>query len=92
MREVLQTGLYGKIFGADIIVSKIVPPGTAYAVADPEFVGVMPVRQDISVIPADEPRRLSLGWVVYEELRCWYLGSKRRCQVPQKPYSRRLIN
>lgn len=68
MREVLQTGLYGKIFGADIIVSKIVPPGTAYAVADPEFVGVMPVRQDISVIPADEPRRLSLGWVVYEEL------------------------
>ena len=73
MREVLQTGLYGKIFGADIIVSKIVPPGTAYAVADPEFVGVMPVRQDISVIPADEPRRLSLGWVVYEEIGCGIL-------------------
>lgn len=66
MREVLQTGLYGHIWGADIIVSKIVPPGTVYAVADAEFVGVMPVRQDIEVLPADEPKRLSLGWVVSE--------------------------
>ena len=33
---------------------------------DPEFVGVMPVRQDIEVLPADEPKRLSLGWVVSE--------------------------
>lgn len=66
MREVLQTGLYGSIFAADIMVSKIVPPGTVYGVADPEFVGVMPVRQDVEVLPADEPRRLSLGWVISE--------------------------
>lgn len=66
MREVLQTGLYGHIWGADIMVSKIVPPGTVYACADPEFVGVMPIRQDIEVLPADEPRQLKLGWVVSE--------------------------
>jgi hypothetical protein len=48
------------------MVSKIVPPGTVYACADPEFVGVMPIRQDIEVLPADEPRRLMLGWVVSE--------------------------
>jgi hypothetical protein len=36
--------------------------------ADPEFVGVMPVRQDIQVIPADEPEKLRVGWVVYEEI------------------------
>lgn len=65
-REILQTGLYARIFGADIIVSKIVTPGTLFALADPEFVGVMPVRQDIEVMPADEPKRLSLGWVVSE--------------------------
>lgn len=65
-RELLQTGLYGHIFGADIVVSKIVPAGTAFAVADPEFVGVMPVRQDIEVLPADEPKQLKLGWVVSE--------------------------
>ena len=65
-REILQTGLYAHIWGADILVSKIVPPGTVYAVADPEFVGVMPIRQDIEVLPADEPRQLKLGWVVNE--------------------------
>ncbi len=66
MREVLQTGLYAHIWGSDIMVSKIVPPGTVYGASDPEFVGVMPVRQDIEVLPADEPKLLKLGWVVSE--------------------------
>ena len=66
MREILQTGLYAHIWGADILVSKIVPSGTVYAVADPDFVGVMPVRQDIEVLPCDEPKQLKLGWVVNE--------------------------
>jgi hypothetical protein len=65
-RELLQTGLYGHVFGADIVVSKVVPAGRAFACADPEFVGVMPVRQDIEVLPADEPKQLKLGWVVNE--------------------------
>lgn len=65
-REILQTGLYGSIFAADIIVSKIVPQKQVFACADPEFVGVMPVRQDIEVLPADEPKQLKLGWVVSE--------------------------
>jgi len=66
VREVLQTGLYGSIWGADIIVSKICPRGTVYGLAEPEFVGVMPIRQDIEVLPADEPKQLKLGWVVNE--------------------------
>ena len=65
-REILQTGLYGHIFGADIVVSKVVPANRVFACADPEFVGVMPVRQDIEVLPADEPKQLKLGWVVSE--------------------------
>ena len=65
-REILQTGLYGRLWGADIMVSKIVPPGTVFGAADPEFVGVMPIRQDIEVLPADEPKQLKLGWVVNE--------------------------
>jgi hypothetical protein len=66
MREILQTGLYAHLWGADIIVSKIVPVGTVFGTADPEFVGVMPIRQDIEVLPADEPKQLKLGWVVNE--------------------------
>jgi hypothetical protein len=66
MREVLQTGLYAHIWGADVLVSKIVPQGTVYGSAAGEFLGVMPVVQDIEVLPADEPKLLSIGWVVSE--------------------------
>jgi hypothetical protein len=65
-REILQTGLYGKIFGADIIVTKVCPVGTVFGCADPEFVGVMPIRQNVEVLPADEPKRASIGWVALE--------------------------
>jgi hypothetical protein len=66
--EVLQTGLFGHIWTADILISKKVPMGVVYVMADPEFVGVMPIRQDIQVIPADKPEELRLGWVIYEEI------------------------
>jgi hypothetical protein len=66
--EVLHTGLFGHLWTADILISKKVPIGTVYVLADPEFVGVMPVRQDIQVIPADKPEELRLGWVIYEEI------------------------
>ncbi len=66
MREVLQTGLYAHIWGTDIMVSKIVPPGTIYGAADSAFVGLMPSRQDDEDLPADEPKQLKLGWVVSE--------------------------
>lgn len=66
--EVLQTGLFGHIWTADILISKKVPLNTVYVLADPEFVGVMPIRQDIQVIPADKPEELRLGWVIYEEI------------------------
>ncbi len=82
-REILQTGLYAHIWGADILVSKIVPPGTVYGVADPEFVGVMPVRQDIEVLPADEPKQLKLGWVVSEEIGIGIVNP-RGCAVGRK--------
>ena len=47
--EVLQTGLFGHLWTADILISKKVPLNTVYVLADPEFVGVMPIRQDIQV-------------------------------------------
>ena len=67
-REVLQTGLVGHLWTLDIMVSKIVPRGTVWCIAEPEFTGVMPIRQDVNVIPADKPERLRLGWVIYEEI------------------------
>ena len=31
-------------------------------------VGAFPIRQDITVLPADDPAKLRLGWVVYERM------------------------
>ena len=53
---------------SDILISKKCPLDTVYVLADPEFVGVMPVRQDVQVIPADKPELLRVGWIVYEEI------------------------
>ena len=62
------TGLYGRLYSADIHVSTMVPKNAVYVLAPAQFVGAMPVRQDITVLPADDPKRLRLGWVIFEEL------------------------
>ena len=36
--------------------------------APAEYVDAFPIRQDITVLPADDPKKLRLGWVIYEEI------------------------
>ena len=67
-RDILMTGLYGHLYSADIHVSTMVPKNCVYVLAPAQFVGAMPVRQDITVLPCDDPKKLRLGWVVFEEL------------------------
>ena len=56
------------LWTADIHVSHRVPAGSVYMLAPAEYVGAIPVRQDITVLPADNPKELRLGWVIYEEI------------------------
>ena len=46
---------------------KPIKPGTIYQCSDPEFVGVMPVRSEIEVLPADDCKKIKLGWTITEE-------------------------
>ena len=39
-------------------------------VADPSYVGSFPIRQDITVLPADDPKRLKLDWYVHQYTGC----------------------
>ena len=39
-----------------------------YDTLDDEEKGQFPIRQDITVLPADDPKKLRLGWVIYEEV------------------------
>ena len=67
-REIITTGLYGHLWTADIHVSSRMLSDTVLIVASPETVGAFPIRQDITVLPADDPKKLRLGWVIYEEI------------------------
>lgn len=67
-REIITTGLYGHLWTADIHVSSRMATTVVLVVASPENVGAFPIRQDITVLPADDPKKLRLGWVIYEEV------------------------
>lgn len=67
-REILTSGLFGHLWTADIHVSSRMDPDTVMVVASPDTVGAFPIRQDITVLPADDPKKLRLGWVIYEEV------------------------
>jgi len=68
MREILETGLYGSIWGVDIIVSRRVTAGTVYAATEPRFFGVMPIRTEVILMPDDNPKEATIGYVGYEEI------------------------
>jgi len=68
MREIQETGLYGTIWGTDIIVSRLVPDNTVYCFTEPRFFGVLPIRTDVILMPNDEPREALIGYVGYEEI------------------------
>ncbi len=67
-KEVLTTGLFGHLFTADIHVSSKCPTDTVLLLAPAEYVGAFPIRTDITVLPADDPKKLRLGWVIFEEV------------------------
>jgi hypothetical protein len=47
--ELLNGGVFGSLFGSNIIVSNIVRLGTVFTLGEPEYVGVMPVRREVGV-------------------------------------------
>ncbi|MFW6172963.1 MAG: HK97-fold major capsid protein [Elusimicrobiota bacterium] len=67
-REIITTGLYGHLWTADIHVSSRMQTSDVLVVASADTVGAFPIRQDITVLPADDPVKLRLGWVIYEEV------------------------
>lgn len=67
-RELLKTGLMGSIWGAQIIVSRLVPVGTVYVCCEPEMFGRIPVRTELTVLSADDPKARTIGFSCFENL------------------------
>jgi hypothetical protein len=64
----LKTGLMASVWGAQIIVSRRVPTGYIYVCAEPEFFGRIPVRTELTVLSADDPKNRTIGFSCFENL------------------------
>lgn len=69
-RSLLQTGFLGSVYGAQIFQSMEVPAGDIFLVTEPEYFGVLPVRINLSILPADDNRTRVLGFSLMS-----YLGA-----------------
>lgn len=67
-QTLLDTGLQASLWGAQIIVSRLVPEGFVYVCADPEMFGRIPVRTELTVLSADKPSERMIGFSVFENL------------------------
>jgi len=64
----LKTGLMGTLWGAQVIVSRLVPVGTVYVCCEPEMFGRIFVRTELTVLSADDPKARTIGFSVFENL------------------------
>tara|TARA_Y100000310_G_scaffold296048_1_gene327962 strand:+ start:983 stop:1855 length:873 start_codon:yes stop_codon:yes gene_type:complete len=64
----LKTGLMGVLYGAQIVVSRLVPVGTVYVCCEPEHFGRIPVRTELTVLSADDPKARTIGFSIFENL------------------------
>lgn len=64
----LKTGLMATLWGAQIIVSRLVPVGTVYVCCEPEHFGRIPVRTELTVLSADDPKARTIGFSVFENI------------------------
>jgi hypothetical protein len=60
--------LAGRFFDTDVMVVNSCPLNYVFLLPDSSKTGVMPIRQDLAVLPSDDTRRLRVGWVFYEEI------------------------
>lgn len=64
----LKTGLQATLWGAQIITSRLVPAGTVYVCCEPEMFGRIPVRTELTVLSADDPKARTIGFSVFEQI------------------------
>lgn len=65
-RELLKTGYIGDIWGAQARESRRQTVGTINVLGDPQYLGVLSVRIDLSHMDAPDPQNLFYGWVFFE--------------------------
>lgn len=65
-REMLETGAKTSIWGMKIITSRVVRKNTVYIFSTPDFVGRMPILQDLTVTMTETKNKLEKGIFMFE--------------------------
>ncbi len=68
MQTLLKTGLMGTLYGAQIIVTPQADAGKIYVCGERELLGRIPVRTELTVISADDPKKRTIGFSCFENL------------------------
>ena len=77
----LRSGMLATLWGAQVIVSRKVARGYAYVCAEPEFFGRIPVRTELSVLSADDPKARRIGFSIFENLGIGCYNPLALCRV-----------
>lgn len=64
----LKTGLQAVLWGAQIITSRLVPVGFVYVCCEPENFGRFPVRTELTVLSADDPKARTIGFSCFQNI------------------------
>lgn len=67
-RELLKTGYLGDLWGAMVRQSRRQTAGEVNFLGDPQYLGVISIRIDLSHMDAPDPTNLFYGWVFFEAL------------------------
>lgn len=68
MQALFRTGYVGKIYGCQIIRTRVIDPGTVYICGEREYYGRFPVRTELTVITADKPDERMVGFSIFEQV------------------------
>lgn len=81
--QVNKTGLVGKMLGLDIYMSNVAPTDQIFLTSEPEFLGVMPIREDVTVLDNPNNTERKLGWSIFEEVGFAVLNNSGVNQITQ---------
>jgi hypothetical protein len=65
-QALLRTGYLGKVYGCQVIQSRVVPAGTLYFCGEREYFARMPIRTELTVVSADMPWSRMVGFSAWE--------------------------
>lgn len=67
-KTLLNVGYMGDLWGAQVRITRMLGMDEIVLVAEPEYLGIIPERIPLSIIPADRPEERKIGFSIFESI------------------------